>query len=79
MSEIINNVWIDKVATQYVGCNEMEEVNMITGIDPQHEVNYVDLSEFETHRELMNYLTDSNKLFLLKNKQIDYIVFRLDI
>lgn len=75
---IVNGVWIDKISVVYLDGDKMEEVNMITGIDTLHEVNFVDKSEFEDKEELRRYV-DKIVLNSIMNKDIDYVVFRLDI
>lgn len=75
---IVNGVWVDKINVVYLDGDKMEEVNMITGIDILHEVNFVDKSEFEDKEELRRYV-DKVVLNSIMNKDIDYVVFRLDI
>ena len=77
MSEIVNDIWIDRITTEYLDYDKLEEVNLITGIDTQHEVNYVDLSEFDEHPELSKYV-NPKRYMALQDKLVDYIVFRLD-
>lgn len=79
MSRIISSVFIDRIAMQYLDIDSMEKVNTITGIDQDHEVNFVDKSVFEEHQQLKEYVENKNKLILLQKGKIDYIVFRLDI
>ena len=77
--EIVNNCIVDRITTVYLDPDEMEAVNSITGLSPFNEVNFVDYSVFEIHPELIYFLENIQELFLLKSKQVDYIVFRLDI
>lgn len=77
MSEIINRVWIDRIAVVYLEPNKMEEVNLLSDIYPNHEVNFVDKSTFEYTPKLKDYIDDSVYKVLI-NGDIDYIVFRLD-
>lgn len=78
MSNIINKVWIDSIAVVYLEPNEMEEVNLLSDIFPDHEVNFVDLSTVECNPKIKDYIEDE-VYEVLANGTIDYIVFRLDI
>lgn len=78
MSKIVNGVWIDKINVVYLNCDDMETVNYLTNIDPFHEVNFVDKSEFEDIKELEKYI-DTVVLQSITNGDIDYVVFRLDV
>lgn len=68
---------IDKVITSFQDVDKMEEINRITGLSLFNNDNWCDLSEFEEHEELQNFIT-KNEFDALKNGNADYIAFRLD-
>ena len=68
---------IDKVITSFQDVDKMEEINRITGLSLFNTDNWCDLSEFEEHEELQNFIT-KNEFDALKNGNADYIAFRLD-
>lgn len=78
MSKIVNGVWVDKITVVYLNADDMETVNLLTSRYPDHEVNFVDKSEFEDKVILRRYV-DEVVLNSIMNKDIDYVVFRLDI
>ena len=82
------NISFDKVKAIYLDPDDMEIVNLTTGIDPFRECNWCDLSEFErideaindgddTKTTLKNFVSDDTYK-ALKEGVIDYIAFRLD-
>ena len=77
MSNIVNGVWVDKITVVYLNAEDMETVNILTSRYPDHEVNFVDKSEFEDIEELKKYV-DKEVLNSIMNKDIDYVVFRFD-
>jgi hypothetical protein len=66
-----------KVVQVWLDPDRMEEFNIITNIDAFRECNWCDYSTFEYYPELKDYAPEE-KLELLKNKEIDYLVFRID-
>ncbi len=68
---------INKVITSFKDVDKMEEINKITGLSLFNTDNWCDLSKFEEHEELQNYITE-NEFDALKNGNADYIAFRLD-
>ena len=68
---------INKVITSFQDVDDMEEINRITGLNLFNTDNWCDLSEFEEHPELKMYVGDE-EFNLLKNKEADYIAFRID-
>lgn len=68
---------IDKVVTILLNADSMELVNDITGLDFDTTDNWIDLSTVKYYPKLKRFI-DTDTLDLLKNKSIDYIVFRLD-
>lgn len=77
--EIINDCVTVRITTVYLDPDAMEQVNLITGLGTFNEVNFVDYSVFEIHPELIEFVKNKDKITLLKNKTVDYILFRLDI
>lgn len=77
MSEWTNDILVDKIAYVYLEPNEMEEVNLITGIDPFHEVNFIDKSVLE-NTEVGKYIDSKAKILALIEGKIDYLCIRLD-
>lgn len=68
---------IDKVITSLQKPYDMEEINRITGIDSFSTDNWVDYSVVKMFPDLEQYLTNE-ELEALKNRNADYIAFRLD-
>ena len=68
---------IDKVITSLQDADNMQEINIITGLDMCKTDNWVDLSTFEENPELKKFVT-TDELKALKNKDADYIAFRFD-
>lgn len=83
-----SRIYFDKVKTVLLKPEDMETVNISTGIDEFSTDNWCDLSEFERVEEdikngdsdktsLKNFVQDT-EYEALKNGEIDYIVFRID-
>lgn len=70
-------MYIYKVIQNFQDVNNMEEINKITGLDPFESDNWCDLSEFEEHPELKEYLSEE-EFEALKKGQTDYIAFKID-
>ena len=68
---------IDKVITSLQDADNMQEINLITGLDMCSTDNWVDLSTFEENPELQQFIS-ADELKALKNKDADYIAFRFD-
>ena len=68
---------INKVITSLQDAYKMEEINLITGLDLCKTDNWVDLSTFEENPELQQFISE-DELTALRNKNADYIAFRLD-
>ena len=47
---------INKVITRFQDVDKMEEINRITGLSLFNTDNWCDLSEFEEHEELQNFI-----------------------
>lgn len=68
---------IDKVITSLQDADNMQEINLITGLDMCSTDNWVDLSTFEENPELQQFIS-ADELKALRNKDADYIAFRFD-
>ena len=68
---------IDKVITSLQDAYNMQEINLITGLDMCSTDNWVDLSTFEENPELQQFISE-DELTALRNKNADYIAFRFD-
>ena len=68
---------IDKVITSLQDAYNMQEINLITGLDLCKTDNWVDLSTFEENPELQQFISE-DELTALRNKDADYIAFRFD-
>ncbi len=68
---------INKVITSFQDVDDMEEINIITGLNRFNTDNWCDISEFEEHPELKMYISDE-EFNALKNNEADYIAFRID-
>ena len=68
---------IDKVITSLQDAENMQEINIITGLDMCKTDNWVDLSTFEENPELKKYINDY-EFDALQNGNADYIAFRFD-
>lgn len=77
MSKILDGVWVDKITVVYLNADDMETVNLLTSRYPDHEVNFVDKSEFEEIEELKGYV-DELVFNAIMYKDLDYVVFRFD-
>ena len=66
-----------KVVPVYLGIDELEEVNKLTGIYALRECNWCDLSVFEKYPELTKHIHHADYKGL-RNGKIDFIAFRLD-
>lgn len=68
---------IDKVIMSLQKPDSMEQINSITDLHFDATDNWVDLQTFEEKTELKKFITDK-EFNALKNKDADYIVFRID-
>lgn len=68
---------IDRVITSLQDADNMQEINLITGLDMCSTDNWVDYSTFEEYPKLRKYVS-ADELKALKNKDADYIAFRFD-
>lgn len=68
---------IDKVITSLQDADNMQEINLITGLDICSTDNWVDLATFEENPELQQFIS-ADELKALRNKDADYIAFRFD-
>lgn len=68
---------IDKVITSLQNADNMQEINIITGLDMCKTDNWIDFSIFEENPELQQFISE-DELKALKNKDADYIAFRFD-
>lgn len=68
---------IDKVITSLQDADNMQEINLITGLDMCSTDNWVDLATFEENPELQQFIS-ADELKALRNKDADYIAFRFD-
>ena len=66
---------IDKVITSLQDADNMQEINLITGLDMCATDNWVDLSTFEENPELQQFISE-DELKALRNKDADFIAFR---
>lgn len=77
MSKILDGVLVDKITIVYLDADDMEAVNLLTIGYPDHEVNFVDKSNFEEIEELKEYV-DEAVFNAIMHKDLDYVVFRFD-
>jgi hypothetical protein len=68
---------IDKVIMSLQKPDDMETINLITNLDFDSTDNWADLQTFEENPELKKFITDE-EFNALKNKDADYIAFRID-
>lgn len=68
---------IDKVIMSLQKPDSMEQINSITDLDFDATDNWVDLQTFEEKPELKKFIMDK-EFNALKNKDADYIIFRID-
>lgn len=68
---------IDKVITSLQDADNMQEINIITGLDMCSTDNWVDYSSFEEYPKLKKFVS-KDELNALKNKDADFIAFRFD-
>lgn len=68
---------IDKVITSLQDADNMQEINLITGLDLCSTDNWVDLPTFEENPELQKFIS-AEELKALRNKDADYVAFRFD-
>lgn len=68
---------IDKVITSLQNADNMQEINIITGLDMCKTDNWVDFSIFEENPELKDFVT-AYEFEALQNGDADYIAFRFD-
>lgn len=68
---------IYKVIQSLQDVEDMENINKITGLDQFETDNWCDLSEFDEHSELKQYVTEE-EFEAIKNGNTDYIAFRID-
>lgn len=68
---------IDKVITSLQDADNMQKINIITGLDMCSTDNWVDYSSFEEFPKLKKFVS-KDELKALKNKDADFIAFRFD-
>ena len=68
---------INKVITSLQNADNMQEINLITGLDMLNTDNWVDLSTFEENPQLKKYVEDY-EFDSLQNGEADFIAFRSD-
>ena len=68
---------IDKVIMSLQKPDDMEKINSITFVDYDATDNWVDLATFEENPKLKKFISKED-FNALKNKDADYIAFRID-
>lgn len=68
---------IYRVIKIFLNPEEMEIVNVLTGIDAFETDNWVDYYTFKEYEKLKSYV-EKEELEALKHNESDFIVFRLD-
>lgn len=66
-----------KVVPVYLDPDQMEEVNIMTGLDAFRECNWCDLDAFIDHPDLTKYVGHEDYKRIRSGK-IDFVAFRLD-
>ena len=71
------SVQIDKVIMSLQDVDNMEKINDLTEVSFDTTDNWIDFSTIEDIPELKEFITDE-EYNALKNKEADFIAFRLD-
>jgi len=77
MIKYVDDCEVCVISTQYLDIDDMEEANKITGISPEHEINFIDKSIINDYPDICAFI-NPNRLRLLMQGKVDYIAFRLD-
>lgn len=77
MIKYIDDCEVCTISTQYLDIDDMEDVNKLTGLSPEHEINFIDKSIITEYPSICEFI-QPERLRLLMQEKIDYIAFRLD-
>ena len=77
MIKYVDDCAVSTISMQFLDIDDMEDVNKITGISPEHEINFIDKDIINDYPKVCEFI-DPNRLRLLMQGKIDYIAFRLD-